>query len=206
MARLTKDNTQRARELIALYPDPKSALLPLLHLAQEQDGWLQADAMVHIAELLDITPAEVLSTASFYTMYKRTPTGTHLVSVCTNVACMMLGGYELLEHAEGKLGIKAGATTPDGKVTLEEVECLAACDQAPCLQVNYRYFGPLDTSGLDSLLDDISADRLTAIPPHGTLSRVRRDGGLRTAGGTTTDTEVIVGDPPERQPATPEKR
>lgn len=182
MARLTPENLQRARDTIALYPDTRSALLPLLHLAQEQDGWLQDDAMAHIAELLDLAPAEVLGTASFYTMYKRQPTGRHLVSICTNVACMLRGAYELLEHAEAHLGVRAGGTTADGAFTLEEAECLADCDRAPCLQVNYRYFGNVTDAGFDTLVADLRAGKLSdKVPPHGTLSRVRRSVGRQVS-------------------------
>jgi NADH-quinone oxidoreductase subunit E len=175
MPRLNRENLERARQTIALYPRSRSALLPLLHLAQEQDGWLTPEAMEHIAELLDLEPAEVLGTAGFYTMFKREPTGKHLISICTNLACMLNGAYELLEHAEEKLGVKAGGTTADGAFSLEEVECIADCDRAPCAQVNYRYTGQLDAASFDGLIEDLRAGRRqTEIPPHGTLSRVRR--------------------------------
>src|SRR5207244_8010491 len=108
MARLSAEMVDRARGTIALYPHSRSALIPLLHMAQEQDGWVTPDAMEHIAEVLDLTPAEVRGTASFYDMLFLEPVGRHLVSICTNIACLLNGGYELLEHAEEKLGIKAG--------------------------------------------------------------------------------------------------
>ena len=127
------------REIIGRYPRPKSALIPLLHLAQEQDGYVTDDAMAHIAELLGVTPAEVYGTASFYEMFKFEPVGRYCVNVCTNISCQLLGAGELLEHAEERLGVKAGGTTADGLFTLEDVECIAACTEAPCLQVNYRY-------------------------------------------------------------------
>src|SRR3954464_12710640 len=110
MARLSAENSITAKEIIARYPRPKSALIPLLHLAQEQDGYVAEDAMAHIAELLDVSPAEVLGTASFYEMFKREPVGRYLIGVCTNIACLLNGAYELLEHAEKTLGIKAGGT------------------------------------------------------------------------------------------------
>ena len=140
MARFTAENTILAREIIARYPRAKSALIPLLHLAQEQDGYVADDAMEHIAELIGVTPAEVLGTCSFYEMFKREPVGEYLVNVCTNIACMLLGGEELLHHLEERLGITSGSTTADGRFTIEDVECIAACTEAPCLQVNYRYF------------------------------------------------------------------
>ena len=179
MARLSAEMVERARETIALYPHPRSALIPLLHMAQEQDGWVTPDAMEHIGELLDLTPAEVLGTASFYDMLFLEPVGKYLISICTNIACLLNGGYELLEHAEEKLGVKAGATTADGNFTIEEVECIALCGEAPCLAVNWRFFGKVAGDGFDHLVDELVAGRLSdEIPPHGTLCRTRRAVGL----------------------------
>src|ERR1700686_5913296 len=179
MARLTTDYTQRARDLIALYPQPRSALIPMMHLAQEQDGHLSEEAMVHIAELIGLTPAEVRGTATFYDMLFTEPVGRHLISVCTNIACLLNGGYELLEHAEQALGVRAGGTTADGEFTLEEVECIALCGNAPCLTVNWRFFGDVSHDAFDRLVADLRAGRLAdTVPPHGTLCRVRRAVGL----------------------------
>jgi NADH-quinone oxidoreductase subunit E len=175
MARFTAENTILAREIIARYPRAKSALIPLLHLAQEQDGYVADDAMEHIAALIGVTPAEVLGTCSFYEMFKREPVGEYLVNVCTNISCMLLGGEELLHHVEERLGIKAGSTTADGKFTIEDVECIAACTEAPCLQVNYRYFHKISHDDVDALLDDLRHDRRAhEVPKHGTLARVRQ--------------------------------
>ncbi len=183
MAKLSKDNLERARQTIAVYPRPRSALLPLLHLVQEQDGYLTPDGMAHVAELLGITPAEVLGTASFYDMFFTHPVGKYLVSVCTNIACLLNGGQELLEYAEETLGVQAGGTTADGNFTLEEVECIALCGNAPCLAVNWRFFGDVTNDCFDGLLDDLGSGRLSdTVPPHGTLSRVRRTQLLVTAG------------------------
>ncbi|MGI8757125.1 MAG: NADH-quinone oxidoreductase subunit NuoE [Acidimicrobiales bacterium] len=164
-----------AREILARYPRRKSATIPLLHLAQEQDGWVTDEAMEHIAELTGTTAAQVLGTCSFYEMFKREPVGTYLVNVCTNISCQVMGGEELLHHAEARLGVKAGGTTPDGNFTLEDVECIAACTEAPCLQVNYRYRNRISHDEFDALVDDLVAGRLTdEIPPHGTLARIRQ--------------------------------
>ena len=176
MSRLNPDSVELARTIISRYPRPRSALIPLLHVAQEQDGWVSPEAMTHIAELLDLAPAEVLGTASFYGMFKREPVGRYVMSVCTNISCLLLGGEELLEHCERTLGVKAGATTSDGMFTLEDVECIAACTDAPCLQVNYRYFLRISHDEVDALVDDLRAGRRTdEVPPHGTLTRVRQD-------------------------------
>jgi NADH-quinone oxidoreductase subunit E len=175
MGRFSDANLATALEIIGRYPRPKSATIPLLHLAQEQDGWVTDDAMVHIAELVGVTPAEVLGTCSFYEMFKREPVGTYLVNVCTNISCQIMGGEELLHHAEEKLGIKAGSTTADGTFTLEDVECIAACTEAPCLQVNYRYQHKISHEEFDRLVDDLAkGKRSEEIPPHGTLARIRQ--------------------------------
>lgn len=175
MARLTEANVSLAREIIARYPVPKSALIPLLHLAQEQDGWVTEEAMAHIAELVGITPAEVLGTCSFYEMFKREPVGRYLVNVCTNISCLLDGGEELLEHVEVSLGVRAGGTTADGMFTVEDVECIAACTEAPCLQVNYRYRHRITHDEFDRLVADLRAGSLeNEVPPHGTLSRTRQ--------------------------------
>jgi NADH-quinone oxidoreductase subunit E len=175
MARLTPANVERARELMGHYPRARSALIPLCHLAQEQDGYLAEDAMEHIAELIGCTPAEVFGTASFYEMFKFHPVGKFLIGVCTNISCLLLGGEELLEHAEDTLGVRPGGTTPDGLITLEEMECLAACTEAPCLQVNYRYLERVSHEQFDRLVEDLRAGKRTGeFPSHGTLARVRQ--------------------------------
>ncbi len=175
MARFNDQNLATALEIVARYPVAKSATIPLLHLAQEQDGYVADDAMEHIAELVGTTPAQVLGTCSFYEMFKREPVGKYLVNICTNISCLVMGGEELLHHAEQTLGIKSGSTTPDGTFTIEDVECIAACTEAPCLQVNYRYFHKITTDEFDTLVDDLRAGKRTdEIPPHGTLARIRQ--------------------------------
>jgi NADH-quinone oxidoreductase E subunit len=170
----------RARQLISLYPEPRSALLPLCHLAQEQDGWLRPEAMAEIAELTGVTPAEVRGTATFYDMLHTEPVGRYVVAVCTNIACILDGAAELLSHAEERLGIRVGATTEDGLFTLEESECLADCDHPPCVQVNHRFVRTTTAEQFDRFLDELAAgEHAEDIPPHGTLVRIRRSGGLR---------------------------
>jgi len=186
MARLSEDNLVIAREILSRYPRVKSATIPLLHLAQEQDGYVTDDAMAHIAELTATTPAQVLGTCSFYEMFKREPVGTYLVNVCTNISCLVMGGEELLHHAEEVLGIKGGSTTTDGMFTLEDVECIAACTEAPCLQINYRYFHRLTNDGFDEVVADLRAGKRTEeIPPHGTLARIRQHIPADRAAGTS---------------------
>jgi NADH-quinone oxidoreductase subunit E len=179
MARLTGELLARAQQTISLYPHKRSAMIPLLHLVQENDGHLTEEGMTHVAELLELTPTEVYGTASFYDMFFTEPVGKYLVSVCTNLACLLAGGYELLEHAEQILGVRPGGTTTDDLFTLEEVECIALCGNAPCLTVNWRFFGDVTDGSFDELIDDLRNGRNADVPPHGTLSRVHRDGGLR---------------------------
>lgn len=175
MARLSDTNLAIAHEIISRYPRAKSATIPLLHLAQEQDGYVADDAMEHVAELTNTTPAQVLGTCSFYDMFKREPMGKYLVNICTNISCQIMGGEELLHHAEATLGIKGGGTTADGLFTIEDVECIAACTEAPCLQINYRYFHKLTNDSFDEVIADLRAGQRTEeIPPHGTLARIRQ--------------------------------
>jgi len=182
---LNGDIRQRALDLVTLYPEPRSALIPLCHLAQEQDGWLHPEAIEEIAELCGVTAAEVRGTATFYDMLYTEPVGTYVVAVCTNIACMLDGALELLEHAEGALGVRAGGTTPDGVFTLHEAECLADCDQTPCVQVNHRYVGAQTPESFDRLLADLRSGALAeTVPSHGTLVRVKRSVGLVADRGT----------------------
>jgi NADH-quinone oxidoreductase subunit E len=151
----TPSNRARASEIVAQYPDPHSAILPLAHLAQDQDGWLSAEVMAEIAAIVGTTPADVQGVCSFYTMYKRRPCGRFVVSVCTNVTCLVVGGPEILEHLEGKY---AG----DDDVFVEEVECLAACGNAPAMQVNYEYHEHLTPEMAGTIVDDYKSGVLHA--------------------------------------------
>ena len=175
MARLSEANVVLAKEIIGRYPVATSATIPLLHLAQQQDGYVTNDAIKHIGELVGATSAEVLGTASFYEMFKFEPVGKFLVNICGTMSCALLGALELIHHAEERLGVRAGSTTPDGMFTLERAECQAACTEAPCLQVNYRYRYRVTPADLDRLFDDLASGRLDReIPPHGTVSKVRQ--------------------------------
>ena len=175
MARLTEENVRLAREIIGRYPKARSATIPLLHLAQEQDGYVTNEAMSHIGELVGASSAEVFGTASFYEMFKFEPVGKYLINICGTMSCALMGAEELMHHAEERLGIKMGSTTADGKITLERAECQAACTEAPCLQVNYRYRYRVTPDQLDTLIDDLSAGNLASeIPAHGTVAVIRQ--------------------------------
>ena len=175
MSRLTDDNVIIAKEIIGRYPRARSATIPLLHLSQQQNGYVTDEAMAQIAELVGATSAEVYGTATFYEMFKFEPVGQYLINICGTMSCQLLGADELMHHAEHTLGIRAGATTPDGLFTLEHAECQAACTEAPNLQVNYRHCHRMTTEAFDQLIDDLRNGRRSAdIPVHGTLARVRQ--------------------------------
>jgi NADH-quinone oxidoreductase subunit E len=175
MSRLSDVNVALAREIIGRYPKKKSALIPLVHLSQEQNGYVTEEAMRHVAELVEVTPAEVYGTASFYEMFRFEPTGRYLINMCGTMSCALMGAVELMHHAEHRLGVKAGSTTADGMFTLQHAECQAACTEAPTLQVNYRYRFRVTPADFDQLIDDLSAGKLDGeIPPHGTLGRQRQ--------------------------------
>ena len=193
MSHFRSDIRQRAEELVALYPRPRSAMLPMLHLAQEQDGYLSDEGMAEVAELTGTTPAEVRGTASFYDMFHLEPVGKFVVGVCTNIACLLAGGEEFLEHASFKLGCAVGSTTDDGLFTLEETECLADCDRAPVVQVNHRYMRTTTPDAFDAMVDALRAGKLDHdVPPHGTLIRVRRSAGLRAPRQEVTEQRVAA--------------
>jgi NADH-quinone oxidoreductase subunit E len=191
MARLTDDNVRLAHEIIARYPRSRSATIPLLHLAQEQDGYLTNDAIKHVAELVGATSAEVLGTATFYEMFKFEPVGKYLINICGTMSCALMGADELMHHAEQRLGVKAGGTTEDGLFTLEHAECQAACTEAPCLQVNYRHAFRVTPADLDTMIDDLRSGKLDSeIPAHGTLARVRQQIPADKAAGVVTPEQV----------------
>jgi NADH-quinone oxidoreductase subunit E len=143
----TAENGERAKEIVAKYPFARSAVLPLLHLAQEQDGWVSPDAIREVAGLVDLEPAQVLGTCSFYTMYKRDHAHELVVSVCTNVSCLVNGGPELFEALTERYSGTEG-------VVVEEVECLAACDTAPVFQVNYEFHGNASADGAAATIEE----------------------------------------------------
>jgi NADH-quinone oxidoreductase E subunit len=182
MSHFRIDIRQRAEEVLALYPRPRSAMLPLLHLAQEQDGYVTDEGIAEVAEMTSTTPADVRGTALFYDMFHLEPVGRYVVGVCTNIACLLAGGDELLEHASATLGCPVGATSDDGLFTLEETECLADCNFAPCVQINHRYVRTTTPDAFDAVVAELRAGTLDHdVPPHGTLIRVRRSVGLRAS-------------------------
>src|SRR5919107_1676941 len=151
------DKLQKVQEIIARYPEgkQKSALIPVLHLAQEQNGgWLSAEAMDHVAELLHLKPIEVYEVATFYSMYNLKPVGKYLFEVCQTGPCMLRGSDGIIEYIKNKLGISVGETTKDGLFTLKTVECLGACGYAPMLQLGKTYREHLTKEKVDAIIDE----------------------------------------------------
>lgn len=157
---MTKFNDEQLKEfnrLVARYPEgkQKSALLPVLHLAQESfGGWLSAETMDYVAELLSITPIEVYEVATFYSMYNLKPVGKYLFEVCQTGPCMVNGCDGIIEYIGTKLGIKPGETTADGMFTLKTVECLGACGYAPMMQMGKHYKEHLTKEKVDAIIDE----------------------------------------------------
>lgn len=138
MSRWSPATRARAEEIVARYPQKRSAVMPLLYLAMSEDGWLTEKGMAEVAEWTGLTPAQVLSVASFYTMYKREATGRYLISCCTSISCMLLGGDDVLHAVEDESGVPHGETDEDGLISVEHAECIGACGGAPAVQVNYE--------------------------------------------------------------------
>jgi NADH-quinone oxidoreductase subunit E len=159
---LTAQHEAEAAEIMARYPQARSALLPLLHLVQSVQGYVSPEGVGFCARLLGLTKAEVGAVATFYTMYKRHPTGRHLVSVCTNTLCAVLGGQRIYDAVSADLGVGHDQTAADGSVTLEHAECLAACDYAPVVTVDYEFY---DQQDVDSARELVAALRRGEKPP-----------------------------------------
>lgn len=143
---------ERIRALLPKYPDRQAACLPVLWIAQEEFGWISDEAMQLVADTLELSLTHVYGVVTFYTMFKRRPVGKYHVQICTNIACMLRDGYQVLERFEKALGIRRGETTPDGTFTLNEVECLAACGNGPCVQINEDYHEPVRPEDVEALV------------------------------------------------------
>jgi len=152
---LTEDTLGELREIAARYPEPRSGLLPMLHLVQSVEGRVTPDGIEACAAVLDITAAEVSGVATFYTMYKRRPVGDYHVGVCTNTLCAVMGGDAIFERLKSHLDVGNDETTDDGKVTLEHVECNAACDYAPVMMVNWEFMDNMTPESATRLVDDL---------------------------------------------------
>jgi NADH-quinone oxidoreductase subunit E len=155
---ISETKRQQFDALVARYPEKRSALIPLLHEVQTEVGYLSAEAVAWVAGYLALSPADVLSVASFYDMLHLEPVGKHLIYVCQNLTCALRGSERLIRHLETALGIRMGETTPDGKITLKRMECLASCGTAPSIQVDGVYHHQVTPDALDALLADLRRD------------------------------------------------
>ncbi len=182
-----------ADRIVAKYPVARSALVPLLYLVQSEVGWVPREGMREVAEILGLTTAEVEAVATFYTMLKLQPSGRYVISVCTNPSCSLLGGRRLYERARDVLGEASERVTDDGLFTVEEEECLAACDAAPVVTVNYTYFDRVTEEQLEGMIAGIREGRVPV------ASRGGVPGDLREVSRLLSGERSLPG--PERQPA-----
>jgi NADH-quinone oxidoreductase subunit E len=157
---LTPERESAFQELIPKYPTKMALTLPLLHLCQEQNGWISDDVIDFVSNRLDVSPAHVKGVVTFYTLFNQHPVGKHQVWVCKTLPCALRGAHDVLHQCEKKLGIKAGETTKDGKVTLRTAECLASCGTAPMMQVDKDYFENLTPEKVEELLRKLLADEV----------------------------------------------
>lgn len=151
----TPEELETVARLKGLYPNAKSAIMPVLWMAQKKWGWLSVPVMQHVAEVMSLPYSHVFGVATFYTMYFKKPMGRHHVQVCTNVSCMLRGGERIYEHVSGRLGIGHNDRTPDGLFSLEEVECMGACGGAPMVAINEEYHENITVEQLDRMLDEL---------------------------------------------------
>ncbi len=189
---LTDTTHEEMLAIVARYPRPRSALMPLLHLVQSSEGYLSDESIERVAGLAGVTPAEVTAVASFYTMYSREPQGRHHIGVCTNTLCAVLGGDALWSALSDHVGLASGETTADGSLTLERIECQAACTHAPVLTANWEFVDNVTIEQAKDIADTLRADgevTSTRGPVVRPMSDVRRvfagfDDGLAGEGGS----------------------
>jgi NADH-quinone oxidoreductase E subunit len=153
--KFTEENIKKVNEAIAKYPQKRAALMPVLYIAQEQNGFLSTEVMTEVAGILEITPEDVLGVVTFYTMYHQNPVGKYHIQVCTNISCMLKGGYEIYKRVKEKLGIDNMQVTDDKLFSLEEVECMGSCGTAPMLAVNDDYFENLTEEQTGQIIESL---------------------------------------------------
>ena len=153
----SEEARKEINEIVSHYPEKRSALIPLLHLAQKENGYLSEPVMRHVAEVLDLTPIQVYEVATFYSMFNLKPVGKYLLRVCHNLSCSLLGADSLIDYLRERLGIEIGETTSDNLFTLKTVECLASCGTAPVMQVNDDYHENLTKEKVDVLLERLKS-------------------------------------------------
>jgi NADH-quinone oxidoreductase subunit E len=182
---LSEESMAAAERIVARYPTKRSALIPLLYLVQSEAGWVPRQGMREVAEILGLTTAEVEAVATFYTMLKLHPCGKYVISICTNPSCALVGGRRLYDRARDLLGDQAESVTEDGLFTLEEEECLAACDKAPVLAVNYVYYDKVTDERLEQMIASIRDGKVPEAARGGVPGELRQVS--RTLAGVTGD-------------------
>ena len=155
---LTPERERELDDILGRYPNKMAATIPVLHLCQEQNGWVSDDVIAFVAEKLEVSTAHVKGVVTFYTIFNQKPVGQHQVWVCRTLSCALRGAGSVLSHCEKRLGIHSGETTKDGKITLRTAECLAACGQAPMMQVDKEYHENLTLEDVDRILDRLQKD------------------------------------------------
>jgi len=196
---LSGELRRTATEIVDKYPNSRSAILPLLFLVQSVEGHVTENGMREVAEILGLEPAEVLATSSFYTMLKKKPQGEYLVSVCRNIACTHRGAREIASALEVRLGVEVGGTTDDGRFSLEAAECLATCDGAPSLQINYEDFYNVSPDDARALIDRLEEGRETTsfrgqkVMSSKEIAREIATSGLRVPGTAGEQEERTIG-------------
>lgn len=153
--KFSEDNLKKIEEILKRYPVKKPAVMPVLYLAQEQNGWISQEVMLEVAQVLDMHPEEVLGVVTFYTMYHQKEMGKYHIQVCTNVSCMLRGGYDIYDKVKEKLGIDHMQVTEDKTFSLEEVECMGSCGTAPMIAVNEDYYENLSKEKVEEILESL---------------------------------------------------
>lgn len=203
---------ETAQKIVDKYPNSRSATLPLLFLVQSVEGHVTEQGMREVADMLGLTSAQVLSSGSFYTMLKKRPQGEYLISVCRNISCTHRGSRAVVQAFEDRLGISAGETTPDGKFTLETAECLATCDGAPAMQVNYEDFYNVNPSDAAEIVDslergaELTSSRGERVKTHREISLETATVGLRSPGTAGDHTARTLGGETVRPDTSPGTR
>lgn len=202
MTVFTPEHRQVAEQIVAKYPNSRSATLPLLFLVQSIEGYVTEEGMREVADILGLTPAQVLASSSFYTMLKRQPQGEYLVSICRNISCTHLGARKVIARAEETLGISAGETTEDGRFSLEAAECLGTCDGAPSMQINYEDFYKVTPDDVVELIeklrsgDEVMSVRGEPIKTHKEIARETAIAGVRANGAVPHRQRTVGGESP----------
>lgn len=192
MTILNEDLREIADRIVAKYPNKRSAALPLLFLVQSVQGHVSEEGMREVADLLELTPAEILGTGSFYTMLKKRPQGDYLISVCRNISCSHLGARKIFSALEDRLGIATGGITDDGKFSLEAAECLATCDGAPSLQINYEDFYKVSPDAAVEMIDRLARGE-EVVSTSGQTVKTAREISFETATAGLRKTAVPLG-------------